>query len=1579
MTRWRGRWLVAVLIAVLAVIGCGVGIAGEATEEKQLIISSPSDDVILYIGESNEVISSSASLHFRAEFDDYKTPIDKIEFNFTRKDSGEDILKDVTITNPYTPSNTFWGADLKYSPAATGTCVYTVTASIPETEYKASKDITFTVTDDTSGLPTSIELDSKYFDENGVYKEELVIDETTGTAVITDVSNTIVPSYKINGTTEKCSYGSIKGTADFSYDSFIFKKAGKHTIIFSTSQNGSNWLLTKEVTFIVKPATAPKTPITITGVPEDDTLISSTPTDFTIKVENPELLVNWEVTCDNDKIRYNKHDYSGTDVSTLNMYVWCNEVGVTGTFTVKAWYEGYETNAAIKTFNVHTKDKKFAILNSIGDITLYLSNDSKYILPSATLYIGVGFDDYKTPIDKVEFSFTQKDSGVDILKDVTTTEPRPSSNNARWSVDLRYSPATTGTCVYTATAATTVDGKEYKASKDITFTVTDDTSSLPTSIELDSKYFDENGVYNKELVIDETTGTAVISSDIADAFCPRYTVNGITQKCGYSWSSNDFAIVDNALIFKKAGKYGIGFVASQKGSNWRITRDVTFIVKSTNEPQNPITITGVPEDDTLISGKRSTITIKAENPEQSVFWDVVCDNDSINVLKDVSNDGNTLTLTVWSNAKGITGTITVMAYYAGYDNTAAVKTFNVYTDATTVLSAEPFPDTIYLYMAKSSDKQMAIYDYGSLQLEVWPEGGEVINDLICQMTCNDTESSILSINETTTKAMKDNRYWYANFHYTPIKVGSCVYTLTIAIPDTDIKISKEVEFIVTEDIDSAQASVNLNGEYFDEDGMYIKTDLVMPDDGNALVIPFPDEAIPTFTAIGDTKRGHSYIFGGAEYNYGSKTLSFSKPGKYDVEVYSDISGSNIELTAYLTFIVKSSVEPTIKTPTIDGIPNESILVSDTWTWVELTSKDSECHTKWEVSCNNDAFDVSSYTPDESLNIRISCDKPDETATITVKAYYYGYETNAAIATFKVHTKPEEKPTLVIDLGRDSTYTLYSGENDGALTINTSGSFYLGSIEFSDKSPIHEFEPVITLTPNDDGGVFDCSVYSYNGNIGDEDGQQIKVAKLKYGNLPAVGTHKYTLHVEIPGTDYTAEAPVTINVIDGTTVLPREIVLLPETEALFTNDVYNQSLYLDSNGKASVSLDLARDKSNESPNLHTVCDKFIYCHDECTKGITEDLKYAFTFDGAGRHFVTLQLASDFSNWYVHRDLIFNVIDPEPYYPPYIPPEEPTAMPTAEPVPVPTQAPTAEPVPVPTVAPTVEPAPTPTPAPIKEVTAGDKNLNVRLSPVSGAVVAKLPDGTRLEVLDTENGWSRVRATLPDGSVVEGFVMDVYLSDTAPTASPAVPTPAATTTSPAVPTPAATVTAQPGATTTPAPLPSGEPTEVPTAPVEVTAMVNTNGSALRLRSNPSTRSDVLARMPNGAEITILESVDGWTRIKFVAQNGDEYEGWASSDFIKPAERPTPTAAPLPTAAPEPTAKPEPTATPAANSAASVSAGGKKLNLRSAPGASDSNVAAKLPDGAELIVLEYGDEWSLCSYNGITGYCATRYLKFN
>ena len=967
-----------------------------------------------------------------------------------------------------------------------------------------------------------------------------------------------------------------------------------------------------------------------------------------------------------------------------------------------------------------------------------------------------------------------------------------------------------------------------------------------------------------------------------------------------------------------------------------------------------MTIVGIPEEDMLISATFKEFIVTVENPEQSVVWDVACSNDNINMLKSLSNDGNTLTLTVWSYTKGITGTITVKAYYDGYDNSATVETFNVYTEKVT-LEADIPSDTITLYMSDDDvDSELMIYNSASLDVEVWRSDYENIDELSYALTCSEPDNAVLSNIEARSETFGGETYWYLTFKYAPIKAGSCTYTFTASIPGTDYQVSKEIKFIVNDDISSLNISTVTNPEYFDSDGMFIKSELTMPADGSPLILSLPDEALPTFTINEITYRSNGYNFGGAEYNHSEKSITFSKAGKYDVAFYSDVEGCNWSIKTTATFIVNSVNDPENATPTISGIPTESMLI-DNDTWITLTSENSVQLTKWTVSCDNDLFDVVGYpivdNSTDKINIGIFCDSPNESAIITVKAYYHGYEDDAAIATFNVHTTPEEKPALVIDLGRDSIYTLYSGENDGALTIKTSGSFYLGSIEFSDKSSIHEFEPVITLAPNDEDGAFDCSVYSYEGYVGGEGGQQIRIVKLKYESLPAIGTHEYTLHAEIPGTDYTAEAPVTINVID-TTVLPREIVLLPETEALFTNDVYNQTLYLDSNGKASVSLDLARDESNESPNLNTVCDKFIYCHDECTKGITEDRKYVFTFDGAGQHYVVLHLASDYSNWYVERPLTFNVLDPEPvitsgpYYPPF--------NPTEEPIPEPTAAPTLEPTAEPTI------APTPTPTPIKEVTTGGRSLNVRLSPVNGDVVAKLPNGTRLEVLGSENGWSRVRATLPDGTIVEGYVMEAYLSDTEPTHAPATSTPNAT--------------LQPGATPTAAPT-AGTPTATPAAPAQNVAKVVTSGSSLRLRSNPSTRSDVLVRMPNNAEVTILETVDGWMRIRFTARNGREYEGWASAEFIKPAERPT--TPPAPTAVPEPTTPPQPTATPKPNSPARVDAGGKRLNMRTRPGAG-SDVVIKLPADAELIVIEYGEKWSLCSYGGVIGYCSNDFLRF-
>ncbi len=152
-------------------------------------------------------------------------------------------------------------------------------------------------------------------------------------------------------------------------------------------------------------------------------------------------------------------------------------------------------------------------------------------------------------------------------------------------------------------------------------------------------------------------------------------------------------------------------------------------------------------------------------------------------------------------------------------------------------------------------------------------------------------------------------------------------------------------------------------------------------------------------------------------------------------------------------------------------------------------------------------------------------------------------------------------------------------------------------------------------------------------------------------------------------------------------------------------------------------------------------------------------------------------------------------------------------------------------------------------VKEVSAGGKRLNVRSAAGTGnAVIGKLADGSKVTVISTENGWSHIRATLPNGSVIEGYVSDVYLKATAaPTTAP-VPT----------------------ATTAP----------------ETNARISTSGSALRLRSGASTSASIITRMPNGSALTVLESANGWMRVRFTAANGSVFEGWASAEYIALAQ---------------------------------------------------------------------------------------------
>ncbi len=186
---------------------------------------------------------------------------------------------------------------------------------------------------------------------------------------------------------------------------------------------------------------------------------------------------------------------------------------------------------------------------------------------------------------------------------------------------------------------------------------------------------------------------------------------------------------------------------------------------------------------------------------------------------------------------------------------------------------------------------------------------------------------------------------------------------------------------------------------------------------------------------------------------------------------------------------------------------------------------------------------------------------------------------------------------------------------------------------------------------------------------------------------------------------------------------------------------------------------------------------------------------------------------------------------PYYPPVDPvTPAPTATPTATPAPTETPAPTDAPTDAPTSAPTAAPDVE------MQVSAGGKRLNVRSGAgIGNSIIARLNDGSKVTVLLVEGDWSYIRATV-NGNVIEGYVSSQYLKE----------------------------------------ISTVEPTE------PANARVSTNGSALRLRSRASLNASIIARMPNGSSLKVLETVNGWCRVQFTAANGTVHEGWASSQYI-------------------------------------------------------------------------------------------------
>ena len=175
-----------------------------------------------------------------------------------------------------------------------------------------------------------------------------------------------------------------------------------------------------------------------------------------------------------------------------------------------------------------------------------------------------------------------------------------------------------------------------------------------------------------------------------------------------------------------------------------------------------------------------------------------------------------------------------------------------------------------------------------------------------------------------------------------------------------------------------------------------------------------------------------------------------------------------------------------------------------------------------------------------------------------------------------------------------------------------------------------------------------------------------------------------------------------------------------------------------------------------------------------------------------------------------------------------------------------APVPSPVPVPS--PTPEPGTSPAPAPVAVTmyvatgNSGKLHLRENVS-MSSASLGLYPNGTAVSVWNTVGNWCQVTVAGQNGYMMRQFL----------------------------------TTTPPGVVVTPTPAPGTTP--APT-PVPGTATVTQpNNSFVNLRSRPHSEEDnVIAQIPSGTVVELLERGETWCRIRVNGQ-----EGWMISWYLR------------------------------------------------------------------------------------------------
>ena len=206
---------------------------------------------------------------------------------------------------------------------------------------------------------------------------------------------------------------------------------------------------------------------------------------------------------------------------------------------------------------------------------------------------------------------------------------------------------------------------------------------------------------------------------------------------------------------------------------------------------------------------------------------------------------------------------------------------------------------------------------------------------------------------------------------------------------------------------------------------------------------------------------------------------------------------------------------------------------------------------------------------------------------------------------------------------------------------------------------------------------------------------------------------------------------------------------------------------------------------------------------------------------------------------------------------------------------------------------QPTPAPVPSTVEKPIPGGLNARVKADVTAGLnirssidtssmanVVASVPAGTYLLVLDTDgegkiggvNQWMRVR----DAQGHEGFAAAWYLEKVAGSAPPAVTGPAST-----------PVNEAPSPTPASIPSTSSQPLEDEKA-LSVVVSSSVGPAGLRMRKQPSKGAALIAILPAGAHLTVLDAASkakskiGKANQWLLVRDGKKNRGYVSSEFV-------------------------------------------------------------------------------------------------